>query len=233
MRYLHVVQAHERYLASGRYSFLKNGEALQKREMWTMHELGDKSRFVRVDLDAREEEGKSILAEALLGADGQALRFDIRYENRESAGGISTLAATYQFEDGMLQVGYAMNGAERRYCEREIAADSLVDIPLLVLRGSVLAALSTYYESPVKIFAPMFEHAQLFPGITRETISPVELLGDETISVGRKALKTRRYRYHDKALSYWVDQNNIVAKRVNSYRRDEFVVAISDYAQRN
>ena len=231
MRHLHVVQAHERFLASGRYRFLKNGEALQKNEAWTIHELGDKSRFVRVDHDARGEEGKSILAEALLDGNDQLLRFDIRYENRASEGGINTLSATYQLQASMLQVGYAMNGGDRRYLEREMAADSLVDIPLLVLRGGVLAALSTCGESPASMFVPMFEHAHLFPGVNREIISPVEYVGDEQISVGAKGLRTRRYRYRDKAVSYWVDHNNIVVKRVNSYRRDEFVVLISDYAQ--
>ena len=126
-----------------------------------------------------------------------------------------------------------MNGGDRRYLERVFATDGLVDIPLLALRGSVLGALATYFESPVKVFVPMFEHAQLFPGVTREIISPVESLGEECISLGGKALRTSRYRYHDKAVSYWVDQNNIVVKRVNSYKRDEFIVSIRDYAHRN
>lgn len=233
MRYLHVVQAHERFLASGRYRFLKNGEALQKSETWAIHELGDTSQFFRIDLDAREEEGKSILAEALLGDDGRLLRLDVRYENRASEGGINTLAATYQFEEGRLQVGYALNGEDRRYLEREIAADSLVDIPLLVFRGGALAALSAHGETRARVFVPMFEHAQLFPGVMREIISPVECLGDECISIGGKELSARRYRYRDKAVSYWVDQNNIVVKRVNSYKQEEFVVMISDYAQRS
>lgn len=231
MRYLHVVQAHERYLASGRYRFLKNGEALQKHELWTMHELGDNSRFVRIDLDAREAEGKSILAEALLGANDQLMRFDIRYENRNSAGGIRILAATYQFEAGMLQVGYAMNGEGRRYLERDIGVDTLVDIPFLVLRGGVLAALSAKKTMPIKVFVPMFEQAQLFPGVTQEILPPVEFLGDEKINVGGKALSANRYRYRDKAVSYWVDKNGTVVKRVNSYKWDEFVVLISDYAR--
>lgn len=231
MRYLHVVQAHERFVASGRYRFQKNGEALRKRESWTIHELGDCGRLIRVDSDAQADEGKSILGEALYSASNRLLRFDIRYENLGFDGGIKTLAATYQFDEGMLQVGYAINGEERSYLEREIAADALVDVPLLVMRGDNLAALSACDGTSVKVFVPMFENAQLFPGVSREVASQVEFVGEEQLPVGRKALWTKRYRYRDKAVSYWVDRNNIVVKRVNSYKRDEYVVSIGEYAQ--
>ena len=233
MRYLHVVQAHEKYVASGRYGFFKNGADLRKWESWTIHELGDCSRLIRVDLDARAEEGKSILAEALFSAGKRLLRFDIRYENCNFEGGIKTLAATFQFEADMLHVGYVLNGDERRYLEQEAAEDTLVDIPLLVMRGDSLAALSADDDRMVKVFVPMFEHAQLFPGVTREIASPVEYVGEEQVTIGGKSLLTKRYRYRDKAVSYWVDHNNIVVKRVNSFKRDEFVVLISEYAQRH
>ena len=37
MRYLHPVQAHERFLSSGSYRFSKDGERLRKSEAWTAH----------------------------------------------------------------------------------------------------------------------------------------------------------------------------------------------------
>ena len=91
MRYLHPVQAHERFLASGRYRFFKDGERLRKTESWTIHSHPDGETFVRVDMDAREAEGKSILAEALLNSSDSLVRFDIRYENARSEGGIKNL----------------------------------------------------------------------------------------------------------------------------------------------
>ena len=46
MRHLHVVQAHERFLSSGRYRFFKDGGDLRTSESWTLHELGDGSALI-------------------------------------------------------------------------------------------------------------------------------------------------------------------------------------------
>ena len=88
MRYLHPVQAHEQFVASGIYRFAKDEKALDKTEAWTIHSHADGERFIRVDLDARREEGKSILAEALLSRSGELARLDLRYENANFEGGI-------------------------------------------------------------------------------------------------------------------------------------------------
>ena len=231
MRYLHTVQAHERFVASGSYRYFKNDIELAKTENWTIHELGDGSRFIRIDLDARPE-GKSILAELLTREENEILRFDIRYENRAFEGGIKSLSATYQFGEDFAHVGYALNNTERRYLEVEYRGDTLVDVPLLVVRGKSLEALSRAEDKELSVFVPMFEHAQLFPGATRLIRSQVEYVGEESLHVGGLERLTHRYRYLDKAASYWVDDCGIVVKRVNAYNRDEFVVLISDYAHR-
>ncbi len=232
MRYLHPVQAHESYVASGVYLFAKDGRSLGKTESWTIHELGDGSKFVRVDSDAREEEGKSLLAELLIGGDDEVIRFDLRYENEQFAGGIRTLSATYSLLDKVMQVGYRMNGAVRSYLEREMAPEVLLDIPLLVMRGRTLRALSECVGNPVSVFVPMFEHAQLFPGVTRIVESPVACLGSERLALGKREILTQRFRYVDKAASYWVDEQGIVIKRINAFKQHEFSVTVSNYARR-
>ena len=231
MRYLHPVQAHEKYQASGRYRFFKNGSELRKTEAWTIHELGDGSRFIRVDIDAQAEEGKSVLAEALQNADGEYLRFDIRYENATFEGGVKALSASYSFADTLLQVGFSLNGTERAYMERQLPPKALIDIPLLIMRGEALMALSNQRQLEVAVFVPMYEHAQLFPGVSRMIESPVECLGEETVAVGKREMCAKRFRYRDQAASYWVDEHAVVLKRVNAYKQNEFVVRISDYAQ--
>ena len=90
MRYLHPIQAHERFLGSGCYRFAANGQTLAKTESWAIHAHPDGEKFARVDMDARQEDGKSILAEALLTA-LRPVRFDIRYENDKFEGGIKKL----------------------------------------------------------------------------------------------------------------------------------------------
>jgi len=230
MRYLHAIQAHERFLASGCYRFGKNGQTLAKTESWTMHAHSDGEKFVRVDMDARQEEGKSILAEALLDFKGALVRFDIRYENDQFKGGIKRLRATYQRADERLQIGYSLNGDERNYVEVALPADALIDLPLLVFRGATIRALAEKPAGLISVYVPMIEHPQLFPGILRQVTSPVERVGDDTVFIGKRAIQASRFRYRDKAVSYWIDDHDLIVKRVNSYKQQEMTVAISNYA---
>ncbi len=230
MRYLHPVQAHERFLASGRYRFSKDGQALEKSEAWTVHGLPDGETFWRVDLDARAGEGKSILAEALLGADGALARLDIRYENANFEGGIKQLSATYQLMDGLLQVGYTLNGAARAYREMALPPQVHIDIPLLIFRGGTIRALAQAGAALVPLFVPLFEHAQLFPGALQSVSSPVEYAGEDKLRLGQRVMPTRLYRYRDQAALYWLDSHGLIVKRRKAYKQQEFLVEISNYA---
>ena len=230
MRYLHPVQAHERFLASGCYRFCKDGLPLRKTEMWSMHIHPDGETFVRVDADARAKEGKSILLEALSSADGELVRLDIRYENDAFAGGIKRLRATYQFMEERLQVGFALNGAERRYVEMALPPNTLIDVPLLVFRGRAIEKMASCAGAELSLFVPMFEHAQLFPGALQTVRSPVELVGEANLPLAARQIKTRRYRYRDRAAVYWIDNQGVVIKRVNVYKQHEMAVQISNYA---
>ena len=230
MRYLHPVQAHERFLASGCYRFVKDGQPLQKTESWAIHEHPDGESFVRVDLDARAEEGKSILAEALQNDAGELVRLDIRYENAKFQGGIKRLSASYQLEDNRLHVGFAMNGAERKYVEIELPDRALIDVPLLVFRGRTIATISSQGSAPLPMYVPMYEHAQLFPGTLQSVVSSVEYVGDDIVLLGRREVPTRRFQYRDKAASYWIDKHDLIIKRVNAFKQQETVVQISNYA---
>ncbi|MDE2748747.1 MAG: hypothetical protein OXI34_07280 [Chloroflexota bacterium] len=230
MRYLHPVQAHERFLASGCYRFAKNGTALQKTESWAMHVHADGEKFLRVDVDARAEEGKSMLVEALVSQDDALVRLDIRYENDRFELGVKTLRATYQAAADRLQVGYSMNGGERDYIELELPPGALIDVPLLVFRGGAIRKLAAQAEGALPIYVPMFENAQLFPGVLQRIASPVEYIADDVLLLGEREIPARRYRYIDKALSYWIDQHGMIIKRVNSFKQQEIVVEISNYA---
>ena len=230
MRCLHPVQAHEKFLASGVYRFFKDGQALEKQEAWALHEHRDGGRMARVDHDAWRAEGKSILLEALLGADGGLMRLDLRYENARFEGGVKSLRATYQFDESVIQVGYNMNGAAREFTEVELPANTLIDIPLLIFRGAAVQAMAAARHTPRPIFVPMYEHAQLFPGAWRQSGARVDYAGQDTLLLGKREIETRRYTYRDQALAYWIDRHGVVVKRVNAFRQREFVVMIRDYA---
>ena len=230
MRYLHPVQAHEQFLASGEYRFFKDGRELDKRESWALHLHQDGGRMARVDHDARRAEGKSILLEALLGADGGLMRLDLRYENARFEGGIKSLRATYQLDGRSLQVGYNMNGAAREFMEVELPANTLIDIPLLIFRGAAVKAMAEARHAPRPVFAPMYEHAQLFPGALSQASAMVDYAGQDALLLGKREIATRRYTYRDRALAYWIDRHGVVIKRVNAFRQREFVVMIRNYA---
>ena len=231
MRYLHSVQKHEKFVASGRYRFFRDGQELQKAEAWAIHEHPDGEAFIRIDVDSRLEDGKSILMEALQNTENEMVRFDIHYDSARFEGGIKTLRVTYSIAEGRMQVGYAMNGANREYLEIDLPASTLIDIPLLILRGRTIIEMARFGDKAISMFVPMFEHAQLFPGIIRAVESQVEYISDDLVSIGKLQIETRRYRYADRAASYWIDRHGVVIKRVNAFRRQEFVVLISNYAQ--
>ncbi len=230
MRYLHPVQTHEQFLASGDYQFFKDGRTLEKSEAWAIHRHPDGGRFVRVDVDARRAEGPSILLEALYGADGGLIRLDLRYENARFEGGVKTLSASYQFAECALQVGYAMNGGSREYAELELPRGALIDIPLLVFRGATIQALADPLRQAEAIFVPMFEHAQLFPGRLSHSLAAVDFAGEDWLRIGKRQIPTRRYAYRDQAMAYWVDGHGVVIKRVSAFKQQEFVVKIRNYA---
>ena len=230
MRYMHPVQAHERFLAAGCYRFYVDGERRQKTERWTMHRHADGETFVRIDLDALAEEGKSILAEALLDADGGLVRFDIRYENASFEGGVKQLGASWHVADERLQIGFSLNGGERDYTEVDLPGDCLIDLPLLALRGEAIKRLAAESGRALAVYALMYEHAPLFPGVLRNVISPVEYAGDEVVWIGNRQRSASRYRYVDKAAAYWIDRHGLILKRVNSFKQREFAVEISNYA---
>ncbi|MCY3781094.1 MAG: hypothetical protein OXG78_12345 [Chloroflexi bacterium] len=230
MRYLHPVQAHEVFVAGGEYRFFKDGRTLDKTETWVIHEHPDGGRFTRIDVDARRSEGKSILVEALQGGDGQFLRLDIRYENAQFEGGIKDLRASYQFAGSTLRVGYNLNGAERQYAEVKLLPDALIDIPLLIFRGSTIETIAEWGEQDRPLFVLMYEHAQLFPGTLKLVGPAAEFAGEDNLVLGKRHIPVRRYTYRNQALAYWIDRHSVVIKRVNAFKGQEFVVKISNYA---
>ncbi len=229
MRHLHPVQAHERFVAGGRYHFSKQGAALQKSETWTIHAHPDGEHFIRVDADSLREEGRSVLAEALLDRAGALVRLDIRYENTRFPGGVRHLRATYQLAAGCLQLGYELNGKARQYHELALPPDTCIDVPLLPFRGRAITALAARGNAPTWLFLPAFDYAQLLPGSLQQVVSPVSAAGTDILTLGKRALATRRFRYQDRAAAYWLDEHDTIIRRVNAFQQQEFVVQISNY----
>lgn len=232
MRYLHSVSMSEVFVASGVYKFFKEGDELPHSESWSIHEHPDGEWFVRVDDDSRGLDGKSLLLEALLDSQRRIVRFDVNYSNPKFENGIRTLRATFTLEGQVLQVGWSFNDAERQYTELTLPINTIIDIPLCSFRGRSTVALAEMGDSPVAVFLPLFEQYQLFPGAVATGHSPAEAGIEEEIAIGRQTYQTRRYRYPDRALTYWVDDRDIMIKRVSNYKQQEFVTVLTNYAHR-
>lgn len=230
MRYLHPVQGHEKFVASGIYKFYKNADELPKTEEWTIHAHANGEQIIRLDADSRFDDGKSIMLETLQAQDGSIVRFDVNYQNPKFENGVKSLRATFTIEENILQIGYSMNGAEREYREIDLPSNTVMDIPFSIFRGQSTVQLAEAGNQEIPVFVPMLDYPQLFPGVVQMTKSQVEFVREEEIGIGKQGYETRRYRYPDKALSYWIDQYNIVLKRVNAHNQHEFVTIISNYA---
>lgn len=125
MRYLHPVQMHEKFVASGEYAIYAHGFSTQVVEAWSIHALtqtpGDESWFVRVDSDWRNDTGALILGEALISPEANGYRVErVDLERYQSSPGkpLAHYKENYSFFDTYLQVGYAAPAAERRYAEQ-------------------------------------------------------------------------------------------------------------------
>jgi len=226
MRRLHPVAAQERFLGSGSYHFSIDGRALDKCENWSLHELPDGERIVRVDMDARREEGRSILLHGLQTQDGGWVRLDIRYDGAAGSA-LRSLRASYQIDGCCLRVGYSMNSATREYEEMTLPADTLIDMPLLLARGAIIPQLAGHSRP---VYVPMFELAQLLPGRLQQSSGTVLFDGHDTLRLGAHAVQTRRFRYTDRVALYWIDRQDVIVQRLTVRRGQELRVQLRNYA---
>ena len=61
--------------------------------------------------------------------------------------------------------------------------------------GQTTFELARYGDKSVPMFVPMFDFAQLFPGVVQMSQSQVEHVTDEMIGIGKLSYETKRYRY--------------------------------------
>ncbi|MEO1288295.1 MAG: hypothetical protein AAFV93_11045, partial [Chloroflexota bacterium] len=85
MRRLHAVSPNEVFVASGDYRTWRDGQPLKISEKFTVHELQGGALLYRVDEDGRDEDGLTILSEALISPDKQFERFNVQSYNAKDA----------------------------------------------------------------------------------------------------------------------------------------------------
>lgn len=201
MRYIHNVNFHETFIASGAYH-LKNGAI----ENWTMHRLPDGSHFIRVDIDEREiESGASILVEALQNTESIIERFDVHVFYSKAVDGVMSLRATYTLLEDYVQIGRSFNDQPREYNEVEIAENVYLTPPGSVFIGNSILH-STAHSSDMLRFEACLKHHPIV------TVQPfyAELL--EEIPLEAAAYQTDTRCFDTTLGRIWIDDHHIPLK---------------------
>ncbi|MCB9454595.1 MAG: hypothetical protein H6671_01255 [Anaerolineaceae bacterium] len=152
MRVLHAVKPHEQFVASGIYQHQEDGKAVGTTEQWSVHELPDGAYLIRVDYDAREERGLTVLVEALT-LPGRVHEFERFDTHQISPGGryFHKSRMTVTINEGGTLIGTAINGGEMEYREMVFAPGTLVYPPGQVFAGALVKQLVAK-ETPVPVF---------------------------------------------------------------------------------
>jgi hypothetical protein len=192
MRYLHRVQMHEKFIASGTY---KAPDAL---EQWSIHEQPGGTRLVRIDM---EKAPLTLLLEAWVNLTDEG-----RVVERIDLYGRSDveIRATYNFFDDHVQIGRTINGGERRHDEFAVNppyigtfADSLLLYGYAVARAATTGGDYT-------VISPKAENA-FAPETGRMKVKP---MGEAEVKVGSKPYKTRQLEIDDTYA--YLDANDVL-----------------------
>ena len=143
MRYLHSVSLHEKFVASGVYKPFQDGQPIDGIiEYWSIHELPDSARFVRVDVDGRDGGDKrSQLFEAWYSPQGNLERFDIRAYGVPNDK-LKQLRATFTLNNNYVEIGYNLNTQERVFEEIKLPENGVLLPQSIFFYGYLLAQAS-------------------------------------------------------------------------------------------
>lgn len=140
MRYIHPVQMHEKFVASGEYHLVltapeSEASPVRQVEAWAIHEHQDGGWMIRCDRHTPDRLAAPVLlGETLRRADGDLDRIDLRY----FTGGRLTVEISYTFEPAYVSIGRRDRQPDGTLSERDYQ-----EIPLpagYVADGGVFAA---------------------------------------------------------------------------------------------
>lgn len=225
MRMLHPVAAHEVFVARGVYKTFRADEALPITEAWSIHELQGSALFYRVDEDARDLDGLTILSEALVNPDGDIERYNVQSFNAKDPT-VKLLKADYSFEADYVQIGRKLAGGEHEYSEFSMIENAGIYIKQTLFMGKTIQHVMAH-NGKSNVFAP-----QLVDGQESQLQRiQAESLGTETLQVGRKTLEATKYQIADDVF-YWLDEHAIPVQRTYTHNAVPYTVKLTDYAHR-
>lgn len=225
MRKLHVVSPNEIFVASGEYRYWRNDVALGISEKFTIHQLDGGAYLYRVDEDGRDEDGLTILSEALISPELQFERFNVQSHNAKDDG-LQNFKADYTFNADYVQIGRRVDNNEREYDEFPLIYDCEIYIKQTLYMGLTIKNILAN-EGKSQVFAPQLlsTDENLVQKIVVKEREP------EQLKVGRKTIDTRKFQIADDVF-YWLDALYIPVQREYIHDGVTYQVKVANYAHR-
>lgn len=225
MRKLHVVSPNEIFVASGEYRYWREDTTLAISEKFTIHQLDGGAFLYRVDEDGRDEDGLTILSEALISPDLQFERFNVQSHNMKDDG-LKNFKADYTFNSDYVQIGRKIDNSEREYEEFQLIYDCEVYIKQTLYMGLTIKNI-LLNEGKSQVFAPQLLSTD--DNIVQKII--VKERDGEKLHIGRKTIETRKFQIADDVF-YWLDENYIPVQREYIHDGIKYKVKVVNYAHR-
>ncbi len=225
MRKLHVVSPNEIFVASGEYHYRRDGVALAISEKFTVHQLDGGAYLYRVDEDGRDEDGLTILSEALISTDLQFERFNVQSYNMQD-NSLKSFKADYTFNADYVQIGRKIDNSEREYEEFQLIYDCEIYIKQTLYMGLTIKNI-LLNEGKAQVFAPQLLSTD--ENMVQKII--VKEHDMEEMQFGSKTIKTRKFQIADDVF-YWLDQHYIPVQREYIHDGSKYNVKVANYAHR-
>ena len=211
MRQLHPVSFHEKFVASGTYTFYNDDLPTGDVEYWSIHEPGPGSYSIRADHDGRFGTEVSWLFEGLYiygDARGHMERFDVQLFGEEE------MLARFIF-NGEAEISATVGRDMQPIRTLPLPPGYVVVPPCTVAELLFLSARGPAEATRVPVFVA---HLDLRGGRVdggRIEMSTMEPLPPETCVVGDKEHHCQGYRLHSDSgmdISGWFDQYGILMR---------------------
>lgn len=218
MRYLHHVQMHEKFIASGTHRVTQ--PEIETVEHWSIHEQPGGTRLVRID---KEDQRRVILLEAWVNLtnSGRVIeRIDFYGRSKLENTPVKTIKAAYNFFDDHIQIGRTINETERDHGEFAIASPYIGTYSASMLLHGYTIVQVAQIGIPYAIASPEMDFFQEDSFSFDDDLDwmNVKPLGDEDVMMGSKVYKTRKFEvYWEKdrsaptAIAY-LDANDVLIK---------------------
>jgi hypothetical protein len=237
MRQLHPVSTHEKFVASGIYFHFRGEKQVGVVESWSINEQSGNGQIVRVDFDARESDGRSILIEAWLNTQRRIERFDLQaYGSQRDV--IKYAKARYIIIDDEVQITRIINGEIQPIEEMNAESGTIIFPGTALFRGFLIAQSAAEQQdiriityNPFYAYQP-YQPTDAFRGFNH-VYDAVSFVEKRNITITGKLFEARGYESPMPILDEWpvawLDENDVLLRLDNTRG---LTILLTQYARR-